>query len=124
MNDLGWTRPGIFDAESRDLDSAIARYHTFLDLCSRVVLTRVVVPTLDIDLVWHTHMLRATDYRTQTKKLLGRILNHDDKVEEGTMSTSFDETSQLWKVCGCVLAFSIDSNLPHTGEIQGVLFLV
>lgn len=39
----------------------IARYHAFLDLMSAS--GKFYVPTLDIDLAWHTHQLKCEAYR-------------------------------------------------------------
>lgn len=32
-------------------------------------------------------------------KLLGRFVDHDDRVEEGVLSTSYDDTARAWQVC-------------------------
>jgi hypothetical protein len=44
-------------------------------------------------------------------KLLGRILNHDDAVEQAMLQVAYDETARAWKahfgvpysVCGCMM---------------------
>ncbi|KAG2028327.1 hypothetical protein BDR03DRAFT_1028265, partial [Suillus americanus] len=69
------------------------------------------VPTLDIDLGWHTHQLMAFRYQNVCIALVGRYVDHDDKVEEGQLATSFDLTCRAWKDryqvpymhCGCPL---------------------
>ncbi|KAJ7061512.1 hypothetical protein C8F01DRAFT_141769 [Mycena amicta] len=112
MYDLEWTRLGVFDNidEEVALWHVLARYHAFMDLMSdspRLFL----VPTLDIDLAWHTHQLRSYDYYYDTKTYVGCFIDHDDKVEESKLSTSFDTTSAAWKkrfgvqytYCGCPL---------------------
>ena len=50
----------------------------------------MVVPTLDIDLVWHTHQLDPLEYYGLTTTKLGKFLGHDDKIDENKLSTSFD----------------------------------
>ncbi|EJT96836.1 hypothetical protein DACRYDRAFT_112451 [Dacryopinax primogenitus] len=107
MVDLGWTRPGAFSTDKTVLVRSIARYHAWLDLCASAPLK--AVPTLDIDLVWHTNMLFADRYRSETYNLLGYIPNHDDKVEENALADAFDETARAWRMrfgvpyslCGC-----------------------
>lgn len=37
-----------------------------------------LVPTYDIDLIWHTHQLHPSAYARDTTSLIGRILDHDD----------------------------------------------
>ncbi|KAF9034120.1 hypothetical protein BJ165DRAFT_1320124, partial [Panaeolus papilionaceus] len=67
------------------------------------------VPTLDIDLVWHTHQLHPTNYMQDTTHYVKRFIDHDDKVEGLRLSSSFDTTCKLWKQrfgisythCGC-----------------------
>ncbi|KAH7907153.1 hypothetical protein BJ138DRAFT_532838 [Hygrophoropsis aurantiaca] len=50
------------------------------------------VPTLDIDLAWHTHQLMAKEYQNDCATLVGRYVDHDNKVEEGHLATAFDIT--------------------------------
>ncbi|KDQ09178.1 hypothetical protein BOTBODRAFT_179194 [Botryobasidium botryosum FD-172 SS1] len=96
MVDLGWTHPHRFGNNRAILVRCVARYHAFLDLMASESAT-FFVPTLDIDLSWHTHQLKAMSYRDQTYQLLKRILNHDDRVEEERLSNSFDRTARAWK---------------------------
>ncbi|KAH7093904.1 hypothetical protein BKA62DRAFT_775752 [Auriculariales sp. MPI-PUGE-AT-0066] len=119
MVEFGWTNPRRFASEKVVLARAIARYHAFLDLMAASP-TGFCVPTLDIDLVWHTHQLKAGSYRADTQGLLGFIPNHDDNVEENRLSNSFDLTAQAWterfgvpySLCGCVV--SDDSRTSRT----------
>ncbi|KAF0394652.1 hypothetical protein F8M41_010331 [Gigaspora margarita] len=73
---------------------ATIRYHKFLLLQKDV--GKLLVPTLDIDLCWHTHMLYATLYRNFTKKHMNRIINHDDTLSKSILSNGFAETSSAW----------------------------
>ena len=84
MYALGWTAPGKFDIKPDELITAIDRYHKFLDVNSqnfRLVMT----PSIDVDLVFHTHMLNHPKYRDDCVKFVGRVLDHHDAVEEGKM---------------------------------------
>ncbi|KAH6891591.1 hypothetical protein BKA70DRAFT_1326677 [Coprinopsis sp. MPI-PUGE-AT-0042] len=112
MYSFGWTRPGFFDAPDDEaaLQHAIARYHGFLDLLYTSWGT-FFVPTLDIDLVWHTHQLFAAQYKQDCEKYVRRFINHDDKVDTLKLSNAFDITRSAWKerfgieytYCGCPL---------------------
>lgn len=42
----------------------------FLDLLSNVT-NASYVPTLDIDIVWHTHQLKGGEYLNECKELVG-----------------------------------------------------
>ncbi|KAF8582970.1 hypothetical protein K439DRAFT_1285906, partial [Ramaria rubella] len=44
-----------------------------------------LVPTLDIDLGWHTHQLSGARYMSDTVRHVGRYVDHDDKIEEGVL---------------------------------------
>ncbi|KAJ7017845.1 hypothetical protein C8F04DRAFT_1199873 [Mycena alexandri] len=55
------------------------------------------IPTLDIDLVWHTHQLMTTVYAHDTSTHMDRYIDHNDKVEESQLTNSFDDTCQKWK---------------------------
>ncbi|GAA5823935.1 hypothetical protein JCM11251_003351 [Rhodosporidiobolus azoricus] len=109
MHSLGWLEPGRFDEDDTLLKRCVARYHAFCDLLSSTP-SMFCVPTLDIDLGWHTHQLSST-YLTDMRDKVGRFVNHDDKVEEGKLSTSFDVTARAWQArfgvpyssCGCPL---------------------
>ncbi|KAG8746355.1 hypothetical protein FRC10_005344 [Ceratobasidium sp. 414] len=108
MEELGWTDKLHFGAHPELITSAITQYHLFLDLFAHNP-SRPLVPTLLVDLGWHTHMLNAEAYREDSMRLFGRYMNHDDKVEEGKLASAFDDTSRLWKSrfnenysnCGC-----------------------
>ncbi|KAF8202036.1 hypothetical protein K438DRAFT_1491970, partial [Mycena galopus ATCC 62051] len=98
MNGLGWTKAEYFENVDNEvvLHHAIARYHAFLDLMWDFPKS-FFVPTLDIDLVWHTHQLMTTVYARDTSTHLDRYIDHNDKVEESRLANSFDDTCRKWK---------------------------
>ncbi|KAH6879916.1 hypothetical protein BKA70DRAFT_196508 [Coprinopsis sp. MPI-PUGE-AT-0042] len=112
MHDFGWTRPGFFDSPEDEiaLQHALARYHAFLDLMASSPAS-FFVPTLDIDLVWHTHQLFAAWYRAHCDIYIAKFVDHDDKVDTFQLSNAFDITCRAWKdrfgidyaCCGCPL---------------------
>ncbi|CAG8437667.1 8297_t:CDS:2 [Scutellospora calospora] len=73
---------------------AIERYKKFLLLVKNN--ERDLVPTIDIDLCWHTHMLHSIDYRDFTKKYTGKIINHDDRISKSILNDNFKQTSDIW----------------------------
>ncbi|KAG8881240.1 hypothetical protein FRB97_009739 [Tulasnella sp. 331] len=107
MVNMGWTEDGRFEDDVHTLTRCVARYHAFLDLTASTP-GKFVVPTLDIDLAWHTHQLLSTSYR-KLHDIMGTVPDHDDKVNQGTLSTAWDSTAEAWKarfgvpysVCGC-----------------------
>ncbi|KAK4050732.1 hypothetical protein OIO90_004954 [Microbotryomycetes sp. JL221] len=70
---------------SIDLAAAVLRQGTFID------------------------KMKGLGYLQHTTKYLGMFVDHDDKVEEGALSNSFDITARLWmkrfgvpySICGC-----------------------
>jgi Glycine-rich domain-containing protein-like len=86
------------------LDDAIARYHKFLCLKpSAWIGSTALVPTLQIDLMWHTHILVSLQkYQRDCVAIRGeRFYDNDEsfdyRMTDATMSQGFLETSKLWK---------------------------
>ncbi|KAI6032234.1 hypothetical protein BKA83DRAFT_4211506 [Pisolithus microcarpus] len=111
MTELGWTKPAAFRGERlRILEDAILRYHAFLDLTASQP-NSMIVPTLDIDLVWHTHQLLASRYTSDCQLYVGRYVDHELRVRESHLSAAFDESCLAWQLrykvpymqCGCAL---------------------
>ena len=87
---------------------------------------KIFVPTLDIDLVWHTHQLFSEEYQYDCIKYVGRFVDQwvifvsniflfkisdvhssNDKVEGSKLSSAFDETCKAWKVGNKKLIWNI-----------------
>ena len=58
----------------------------------------MLVPTLDIDLVWHTHQCSPVFYKESSKSLAGKFLDHDDKIEKKGLDNGLETIKELWKV--------------------------
>jgi Glycine-rich domain-containing protein-like len=56
----------------------------------------MMVPTLDIDLFWHTHLLSSVRYNSWCHHHLKRSINHDDTLEEGDLSDGMGATKKAW----------------------------
>lgn len=119
-----WIRsPGIHGTLSR----AITRYEHFLQLFKLRPGT-TLVPTLDIDLVWHTHQCSASIYEASMEERAGRFINHDDTIPSGVLRTQADETSVLFRdyfgmeyhVCLCWECEAIQSAVDECddGEVD------
>jgi Glycine-rich domain-containing protein-like len=55
------------------------------------------VPALDIDLFWHTHQLEPTNYLPWCTYHVGRSINHDDTINETSLSSGLEETIAAWE---------------------------
>ncbi len=75
------------------------RYLKFMLLMKKPAGGRVrsLVPTLDVDLFWHTHQLFPKYYHSWCVQNVGRRINHDDTIEETQLKTSFDDTRKIWR---------------------------
>jgi len=82
------------------LEIAEDRYRKFLHL-KRVNRDALLIPCYDIDLVWHTHQLYPIKYNTDTVRILGRMLNHDDTLDDRSQGSVQNrasiKTRELWK---------------------------
>lgn len=74
---------------------SIQRYIRFFSLIKDS--NHGVVPTLDIDLIWHTHQLFQNKYFKYYRKISGSIVDHNDKIEVNRLDTSFAKTCKLYK---------------------------
>lgn len=126
MERIGWLDIGRWDrGEFYLLQKSAARYHAFLDLmCAHR--GAFLSPTLDIDLAWHTHQLQGSKYVSETVSILGRLLNHDDKVADVRLKMAYDDTATLWarrfgvpySGCGCPVAQNAERGLRQNHKRQ------
>lgn len=79
------------------LQRAIDRYHKFTQLFQLYPDT-VLVPTLDIDLAWHTHQCSAAQYRRAMINGTGRFINHDDRIDRPVLDTGLEKTRRLFRI--------------------------
>lgn len=96
-----------------DPKNFLPRTSRFLDLISSSQ-HMLVVPTLDVDLVWHSHQLSPARYHKDCRTNVGRYVDQwvfflpnagvsdspisDDKVEQFHLSDAFDATCRAWEV--------------------------
>ena len=73
------------------------RYLRFLDLIKQK--KGVMVPTLDIDYIWHSHMLLPESYQKDMDNLMGKVLDHNDDIEASELKDCFTNTKKFYKNC-------------------------
>ena len=82
------------------LKDAELRYRKFLFLKQQNP-KEFLVPCYDIDLVWHAHQLHPSKYKTDTERVLGKMLKHDDTVNDRSpdskLNRSDARTRELWQ---------------------------
>ena len=81
------------------LRRALQRYVAFLTL-KREHANAFLVPTYDIDLIWHTHMALPDRYAADTVRISGKLVPHDDSVVDRSvgskLQSSYKMTLELW----------------------------
>ncbi|KAK1973966.1 hypothetical protein LZ30DRAFT_741943 [Colletotrichum cereale] len=84
------------------MDRLVQKYHRFMLIMTENPLT-LCVPTLDVDLAWHTHQLaprayyKFSTYNSATKgNKEARFIDHNDKVDEDQLSNSFEWTGKIY----------------------------
>ncbi|CAH1238406.1 Hypp5584 [Branchiostoma lanceolatum] len=87
-------------ADNKFLEAAKERYKKYLFL-KQSNPKLFLVPCYDFDLIWHAHQNYPAIYKSDTDSILGRMLNHDDSVNDRSPGSklllSDTQTRQLWK---------------------------
>lgn len=83
-------------AARETMDRLLGKYARFMKLMAAYHL-RIAVPTLDVDLGWHTHQLSPKAYFEYTMAKAKRFLDHDDKIDEDSLSKHFQWTSKTYE---------------------------
>ncbi|KAK3370941.1 hypothetical protein B0T24DRAFT_627414 [Lasiosphaeria ovina] len=105
MNAHMWIRSPALQGTLR---RGIERYDKFLKLL-KLYPSTTVVPTLDIDLAWHTHQCSPSMYAKGMKERVGRFINHDDSIVKDKLDDGFAKSrkyfrihfGQEYRLCGC-----------------------
>jgi len=84
------------------LEQGVINYWKFLLLKPRAQQQgKILVPTYQIDMMWHTHMLSSiAGYNSDCKTIMGSTLHHDDSFVDrskgGILDLSYQSTKQMW----------------------------
>ncbi|KAF2476853.1 uncharacterized protein BDR25DRAFT_338981 [Lindgomyces ingoldianus] len=93
MRNIDWLHsPAVLTTCQR----LIVKYHRFVRIVAENP-KKVAVPTLDVDLAWHTQQLSPKTYYHYTLSETSKFLNHDDKISENTLHTQFQWTSHTYE---------------------------
>lgn len=133
-------RQGVFTAKMHQIDwlhsparretmaRLLAKYHRFVALM-QLHPDKVCVPTLDVDLAWHTHQLAPRDYYQYTTAKTNQFVDHDDKMDEDELSQGFEWTTKAYQAryaevyseCTCWYCETVRSR--NTGSLAEFLRL-
>jgi hypothetical protein len=116
--------------DERYLRAAEQRYKGFLQLFRMTDSKFFLVPTYDIDLIWHAHQLNAIAYSNDMTRILGKVLNHDDsdsdrtpgfKLEQGFMQTCtlwFETYGSRYQRAGAMYRGEPPHTIPRSASLQ------
>ena len=84
------------------LKEGVKNYHRFLRLYPKARGLHRLVPTYQIDIIWHTHMLSSLrEYDEECISIMGCAFGHDDSLndrsEGSSLEVAFRATSTLWE---------------------------
>ncbi|CAF1416648.1 unnamed protein product [Rotaria sp. Silwood1] len=92
-----------FQAEWRQsliIKQMITRYYRFMQLKASCPNNILLIPTLDIEIVWQTHLLRPEMYREDCMRLFHRIIDHSllaTEIEQFLKEQAFIDTCKLYE---------------------------
>ncbi|KAL7620771.1 hypothetical protein AAE478_009769 [Parahypoxylon ruwenzoriense] len=125
MNKIDWLHsPAARSTVSR----LIKKYERFVRIMT-LHPQHVVVPTLDVDLAWHTQQLSPPVYTQFMWTKTQQLVDHDDKIDEDKLSSAFEWTSrtyqetygEVYSECTCWYCESIRAaHVSSVGSILGV----
>lgn len=93
MHSIDWLHS---PAAHETMNRLLLKYSRFIYIIASYPL-HTAVPTLDVDLGWHTHQLSPKQYFYYTVKKCKKFIDHDDKMEEDVLSTAFEWTSKTYE---------------------------
>lgn len=86
--------------DPEEAQEAVRKYKNFLIL-KCLYPNRGLVPTYEIDEVWHSHILHTKNYFRDCEQMFGRYFHHhpasEGKQEKGLLRERYLETARLYK---------------------------
>jgi hypothetical protein len=82
------------------LKQMIQRYYRFMQLKASQPTNLLLIPTLDIEIVWQTHLLRPEMYQNDCLRLFRRVIDHSliiNGIEQFYKEQAFLDTCQLYE---------------------------
>ena len=93
-----WQVSGPNFSDPEFLKQGVQEYYKFLNLKNLAQPSQIIVPTIQIDLLWHTHILASqSSYAKDCKAIMKTEFNHDDSIDDSNLESYFNETKALWK---------------------------
>lgn len=83
----------IFSSSANN-QKMVDNYFKFMDLFFKT--NNTLVPSKNIDVVWHLHLDDHENYKSWVIGRYGRLIDHNDEISFEKLKKSAQETSQLW----------------------------
>ncbi|KAH0556845.1 hypothetical protein GP486_005363, partial [Trichoglossum hirsutum] len=93
MHSIDWYHSPTVSATMARL---IQKYYRFFTIMKENP-GKTAVPTLDVDLAWHTQQLSPSVYYAYSVEKTEIFIDHDDKIEENKLSDAFEWTSKTYQ---------------------------
>ncbi|RSL46825.1 hypothetical protein CEP54_013669 [Fusarium duplospermum] len=113
------------------MEKLIDKYNRFFDIIKKNP-ESLAVPTLDIDLAWHTHLLSPYAYYHHSKRSTTKLIDHVDKIDEVRFCKGFEWTNkkyqskygEIYSECSCwyceTLRTRLTPSLEKVYEVMGL----
>jgi len=125
MVKIDWLHsPSVASTMSR----LLTKYQRFFSLMAANP-KQTAVPTLDVDLAWHTHQLSPCHYYRYAVERTAKFIDHDDKIDEDKLSSGFewtskayqDEYGEVYSECTCWYCEAVRAaHVSPVGKILGL----
>ena len=92
MHNIDWLHSPALPNTMKRL---LIKYQRFMSIMQDKY--NMAVPTLDVDLAWHTHQLSPYNYMSYTVHATKQFIDHDDKVAETKLNDAFAWTSKTYQ---------------------------
>ena len=76
------------------LDESVYFYRVFLHL-KKLYPEEIIVPTKEVDIVWHNHILFTKKYHQDCEKIFGKYLHHSPVSEKDAKNMKFYQNNTL-----------------------------
>ena len=86
--------------QSAIIRQMITRYYRFMQLKASCPKHILLIPTLDIEMVWQTHLLRPEMYREDCMRLFHQVIDHSlltSEIEQFLKEQAFIDTCKLYE---------------------------
>ena len=105
------TNKDLINPTDKQVKSWINDYKKFMKIIGKT--NKIIVPTLGIDIIWHTHMYNHDRYFNDSIALSGKFVKHDDLIDDNILQKEFKKTEILLK----------QNNNDKNGSNMYILFL-